>query len=286
MQAQAPLLAPLLQQLTKALAATLPNVSRLECELLAAHVLGLSRQALVLNLSCLSLTKAQHAALLSLHARRMAHEPMAYLLGSREFWSLEFKTPPGVLIPRPESETLIEAALAHARTHKVAHVLDLGVGSGCLLLSLLHELPEARGIGIDADPHAVATAQANAQALGLAERATIRLGDWTDGIAETFDLIISNPPYIALQEKAALPADVRDYEPDHALFAGEDGLEAYRILLPKLPARLRPNARVVLEIGSTQAQAVCALAQAHGFSSHVIADLAGLPRVVVLSLAV
>jgi release factor glutamine methyltransferase len=275
-----PALAPLLQQLTAALAKNGHNLARLECELLAAHVLGISRQELVLNLSHLSLSQTQQADLQALLARRMAHEPIAYLLGSREFWSLSFKTPPGVLIPRPDSETLVEAALKHAQAHDVQNVLDLGVGSGCLLLSILHELPNATGIGIDISPVAVATAKANAQSLGLAARTRIMLGSWTQDIIQTFDIIVSNPPYIALDEQASLPPDVRDYEPSSALFAGADGLEAYRTLLPQLPKRLRPQGIILLEIGATQADSISALAHAQGLHCRVIPDLAGLPRVV------
>lgn len=194
-------------------------------------------------------------------ARRLAGEPLWRVLGAREFWGLSFALTPATLEPRPDSETLIEAALGHlaSRRHDKLRVLDLGTGTGCLLITTLREFPLASGLGIDLSPGAVATATGNAARNGVGERAIFRQGDWTDGIAERFDLILSNPPYIGSSEIAGLDPNVREHDPLLALDGGPDGLDAYRALAAALPRHLEPGGLAILEIGAGQEEAVMAL---------------------------
>ena len=209
-------------------------------------------------------------------ARRASGEPLAYITGSRAFWTIELRVAPGVLIPRPDSETLIEAAVAHfAGTSGPRRILDLGTGSGALLLAALAEWPAATGVGIDRSVAALTIARENAAALGMADRAEIIAGGWS-GTGEAFDLILCNPPYIAADER--LPRDVADHEPHSALFAGVDGLDDYRALAPLLPAQLAPGGVACLEIGSTQGLAVSALLQAQAMVVQIRHDLAGHQR--------
>jgi release factor glutamine methyltransferase len=217
-------------------------------------------------------------------ARRAAGEPLSRIAGRREFWGLDLSISPDVLDPRPETETIVEAALAEmgGRRGEPLRVLDLGVGSGALLCALLSEFPEAIGVGVDLSERAAAMAQSNLEALGLARRATIRVGDWADGLDGGFDLIVSNPPYVRAGEIADLDREVRDHDPTLALDGGPDGLRAYRALAPQLARLLEPKAgRFFLEIGEGQADAVCAILANVGLTSDaVIADLSGRPRVV------
>lgn len=218
-------------------------------------------------------------------ARRRAREPISHILGEREFWSLPFRVSAATLAPRPDSETVVEAALAQVADRGAPlRLLDLGTGTGCLLLSLLYELPNASGVGIEKSP-AAAVAGENARRLGLDHRARIVVGDWADALkdADVFDLIISNPPYIALSDKAVLPPEVSLYEPAEALFAGADGLDAYRILLPLCARHLTPDGIVALELGAGQRPAVAALASAQGFEIvDCQSDLGGIERALVL----
>ncbi|CAD5296857.1 Release factor glutamine methyltransferase [Bosea sp. 62] len=211
-------------------------------------------------------------------ARRLAGEPLWRVLGAREFWGLSFALSPGTLEPRPDSETLIEAALGHLapRRHDKLRMLDLGTGTGCLLIATLREFPQATGLGIDLSPDAVATATGNAARNGVAERAAFRQGNWTTGIDERFDLILSNPPYIGSAEIAGLAPNVREYDPLLALDGGVDGLTAYRALAVALPGHLKPGGLAILEIGAGQEEAVVALmeqAGLHHLQSH--RDLGG-----------
>ena len=265
-------------------AAALAKVSdtpRLDAELLMAHVLGLSRSEMLL--------RAMHdevpEGIARLVLRRLAHEPVAYIVGHQEFWGLEFQLNDAVLIPRADSETVVRAALA-ARP-EARRVLDLGVGSGALLLALLSELPEATGIGIDASAMAVGVAAANIERLGLIGRARIVPFDWhrPEQMRQLgrFDLIVSNPPYV--EDDAALATQVREHEPHLALFAGPEGLEAYRALLPQVPDLLEPDGVAVFEIGPTQAEAVTAIAAGAGLSAALHRDLAGRPRALELKKA-
>ncbi|MEZ0241791.1 MAG: peptide chain release factor N(5)-glutamine methyltransferase, partial [Sphingomonas sp.] len=218
------------------------------------------------------------AGFAALIARRLAHEPVAYITGSRAFWTIELAVGPGALVPRADSETLLEVAVAHFGERSPARILDLGTGPGTLLLAALDQWPSATGIGVDASEQALAYARRNAEALGMADRAEFRTGDWADGLTERFDLILANPPYIGTGEE--LPSEVRDHEPGAALFAGADGLDDYRRIVPDLPRLLAPRGIAVLEIGSTQAEAVSALVGKHGLRPGVTRDLQGHSRVV------
>ena len=256
---------------------TVSATPRLDAELLMAHALGLSREAMLLS----HLDAATPDGFAPLFARRMAHEPLAYITGTRDFWTITLNVAPGVLIPRPDSETLIEAAVAHFGKAGPKRVLDLGTGSGALLLAALTQWSEATGVGVDASPAALAIASANAARLGLSHRAEFREGDWTEGLSDQFDLILCNPPYV--ESGAALPPDVRDHEPASALFAGPDGLEAYRKIIPQLPTLLAPGGIAALEIGATQARPVSQMAEAIGLVVGVRKDLAAHERCLILS---
>ena len=221
----------------------------------------------------------------ALLARRAAREPVSRILGRREFWSLEFRVTPEVLDPRPDSETLIETALALFPNRAAPlRVLDLGAGSGCLLLAVLYEYPNATGLGIDAAEKALDVARGNAIRLGLAGRGRFVLGDWGRDLAERFDLVLCNPPYIADSERAALSPEVARHDPPAALFAGPDGLDAYRAILPDLARLLVPAGRALIEIGATQGAAVASIALSAGLDVAAInRDLAGRERCIVLA---
>ena len=212
--------------------------------------------------------------------RRLAREPVAYITGTRGFWTIDLDVSPAVLIPRADSETLIEAAVAHFGAAGPRRVLDLGTGSGALLLAALDQWPDATGVGIDASDAALDVARANAMRIAPG-RAAMRLGDWAEGVDETFDLILANPPYV--ETGAVLEPQVAAYEPAVALYAGADGLDAYRSLIPQLPGVLTSGGIACLEIGSTQGDAVAALATSFGFVAKRVRDLAGHERCLVFS---
>jgi release factor glutamine methyltransferase len=215
--------------------------------------------------------------------RRLAHEPLVYITGRKEFWSLEFEVGPGVLIPRPETETLVEQALAELpdREHPY-RVLDLGTGSGCLLIALLKEFPNATGLGIDSSDQAIGWVRRNVASHRLESRCQLEEDHWA-AAAGSFDLIVSNPPYIPSAEIAALLRDVRDYEPREALDGGPDGLEAYRSLGPIVKRHLGPAGVALLEISAGQHHMVERIMAAEGLRVPRIAqDLAGIPRCVVV----
>lgn len=195
---------------------------------------------------------------------RVARRPVSQIIGTRMFWGRDFKVTSDVLDPRPETEVLIAAALDGPVP---ARILDLGVGSGCILLTLLAEWPDVRGVGVDASPAALAVAGDNAGRLGLADRADLRLGDWAEGLEGPFDLVVSNPPYIAEAEMPGLAPEVRDWEPRMALTPGGDGLGAYRVIAAALPRLLSPGGRAVLEVGAGQDRAVAALLQNAGLGA-------------------
>lgn len=224
------------------------------------------------------------AAYRSLIARRADREPVSHLIGEREFWSLPFVVSRDVLDPRPDSEALIEAVLAEIPDRAVPlRVLDLGTGSGCLLLTLLRELPQAHGWAVDLSPAALDIARRNAERLGLAERVTFREGAWVAALAaedpSNFDLIVSNPPYIPAAEIAGLEPEVARHEPRLALDGGKDGLDAYRALAPMLRSRLASTGLAALEIGLGQAESVTGLMAAAGMvPSGRQADLARRTR--------
>lgn len=256
--------------------AGLSGTPRLDAELLMAEALGVEREALLLS-GLEGQTPPSFAPLL---ARREASEPIAYILGRRAFWTIELEVDPGVLIPRPDSETLIEAAIAHFGEAGPRTVLDLGTGSGALLLAALDQWPDASGTGIDASDAALAIARANAGRLGAAGRATFQAGDWTEGMDDRFDLILCNPPYV--EASATLPCDVLQWEPHEALFAGADGLDAYRRLAPALGAVLAPGGIACVEIGAGQFAAVKSLFEKQPFIISSRADLKGHCRCIIL----
>ena len=258
--------------------AAVSDTARLDAEVLMAHALGVERGALLLDPDRF-VVPAAFAALIE---RRAAREPVAYIVGARDFWTIRLMVGPGVLIPRGDSETLIEAALAASPTRLAPlRLLDLGTGPGTLLLALLSEYPGAHGLGLDRSAVALDYARRNAAALRLDERAQFREGDWTKGIGGTFDIILCNPPYI--EADAALMRDVADFEPPEALFAGADGLEDYRQIIPGLASLLTPRGVAVLEIGAAQRDAVTALAHEAGFVVQCRRDLGGRDRALVLT---
>jgi release factor glutamine methyltransferase len=251
---------------------------RLDAELLMAHTLGVERD--VLLLSRLNCPFAGNEGFEALVTRRAAGEPLAYIIGRRDFWTIRLAVAPGVLIPRPDSETLIEAAVAHfAGTAGPKRIIDLGTGSGALLLAALAEWPDATGVGIDRSTDALAIAGRNAKALGLVDRVTIAKGGWS-GTGEAFNLILCNPPYIATDE--ILPRDVAAHEPHSALFAGADGLDDYRALAPLIPGQLAAGGIACIEIGATQGEAVSSFMVAQGLAVHIRPDLAGRDRCIVV----
>lgn len=266
-------------------AAGIDNV-RFEARLLLSHATGLTIEQLIPR-GPDAAPAAAAATLRELTARRVRREPMAYILGEREFWGLPFKVSPAVLVPRPDSETVIETVLdlLPDRSRKL-RILDLGLGSGCLLLTLLREYPQATGVGIDASEAALAVAQANAEALGVAPRARLATGDWrqagwTDRLEGPFDLLVSNPPYIESVAVEGLMPEVARHEPRLALDGGADGLAAYRIIAAALPALVVPGGWAIVEVGEGQAPEIASLFAAEGLVPRPSRkDLGGIERVV------
>ena len=216
-------------------------------------------------------------------SRRLNREPVGRILGWREFWGLRFALSPATLEPRPDSETLIEAVLARRpdRTTPL-RICDLGTGTGCLLAALLHEYPNATGTGTDLSAEALATARENLAALGLSSRAILHQGNWLESMNDIFDIIISNPPYI--METEDLEAEVRNHDPALALFAGQDGLEAYRALLPRLKHNLAPHGLAILEIGIGQSEALRQLATQNTLNmTEIRQDINEIPRAAIIS---
>ncbi|MXO61129.1 peptide chain release factor N(5)-glutamine methyltransferase [Altererythrobacter salegens] len=256
------------------------DTARLDAELLMAHALRVSRSNLLLR----ETGREAPAGFAALVERRERHEPVAYIRGRQEFYGRDFLVGPDVLIPRADSETTVEAALAAFPAGD--RVLDCGTGSGALLLTVLSERPGSTGIGIDRSPEALAVAADNAERLGLSERCDLRFADWTEsGWAARlgqFDLVVANPPYV--ETSAELDRSVRDHEPAGALFAGPEGLDDYRVLIPQLPQLLAQDGAAVLEIGASQADSVTEIAASCGFSAELYCDLAERPRALVLRL--
>jgi release factor glutamine methyltransferase len=252
------------------------DTPRLDAELLLAHALGVDRSALLLNPSQFAVPESYA----NLIARRLGQEPVAYIIGRQDFWTISLEVGPGVLIPRSDSEALIEAAVNHFGQTGPAHILDLGTGPGTLLLAALDQWPMATGVGVDASRLALDYAQDNAARLGMQGRVRWIEGDWDDG--GQAQLILANPPYV--ETGALLDIQVRDHEPAEALFAGAEGLDAYRRLIPALVGRLLPGGIALIEIGATQADAVCQLACQAGFNNPDVGrDLAGRDRFVRLN---
>lgn len=212
--------------------------------------------------------------------RRVAGEPAAHITGVREFWSLPFKVTPDTLVPRPDTEAVVELALEVLEERPAPEtLLDLGTGTGCLLLALLSELPSAAGVGLDISAAALAVAKENAAGLEMADRASFVLADFAEAPGGPFDLIVSNPPYIPSDDIAGLEVEVRDHDPLSALDGGGDGLDAYRAIFRAAPARLAPNGILIFEVGAGQAADVAALGEAAGMSLLSLRkDLAGVDR--------
>lgn len=286
------------------------DTARLDAELLMAHALGMSRSDMLLR----AMRDPAPEGFAALVDRRAEHEPVAYINGTAEFYGLTLSVTPATLIPRGDTETLVDAAReAFADRPAPERILDLGTGSGALLLAALSVWPMAKGIGVERDPSAAFVAMDNARRTGLntppdpamierervqlaalgleptavsyaGGRAGFRVLDWHKrgwcAHLGTFDLILCNPPYV--EETAVLDAQVRDYEPASALFAGPEGLDDYRALIPQLVKLLVPGGVAIFEIGHTQAEAVSAIAAAAGFTATLRHDLAGRPRVLIL----
>ncbi len=269
-----------------------------DSRLLIAHALTCGRADLLTQTDRV-LSAEEAAVIQTLISRRAAREPVSRILGLREFWGLPFGLNEATLDPRPDSETVIETALTEGRKQGsgirkksefaslmpdscfLPSVLDLGTGSGCLLLALLHEWPQATGLGVDIAPRAIEQAQINARRLGIQDRAAFRVNDWLDDIEETFDVIVCNPPYIAAADIPALMPEVREHDPLAALDGGRDGLDAYRHLIPLLPQRLKNGGWAFFEAGQGQAEAVCGLFREAGFRDiRAARDLGGIERCV------
>lgn len=253
---------------------------RTEARLLLA-VAGLPREQQVASpgMPLPATTLARFAELVE---RRCRREPLAYIRGTAPFWDFELAVQPGVLVPRPETEILVEAVLARLAGQVVAGILDLGTGSGCIVLALLRQLPSAEGTGLDRSATALACAAENAGRLGLAHRLRLVAGDWADAPAGPFDVIVSNPPYVAESELAGLQPEVRDHEPALALLGGRDGLDPYRAIAPLAATRLMAGGLLGLEHGAGQGEAVAALlGQADFTDIEHHRDLAGIDRCIV-----
>ena len=248
-----------------------------DARVLLAHALGVAPDRLTLHLPD-KMTGPQASAYEAALIAREARQPVAQITGRRLFWGHWFRVTRDTLDPRPDTEALVAEALSQP----FLKMLDLGTGTGCILLSCLKGMPMARGVGVDISEPALAVAAGNSCDLGLGDRAKFLRSDWFSNLSGAFDLIVSNPPYIAADEMAALAPEVRDWEPHLALTPGGDGLEAYRIIARGAPSRLMPGGRLLVEIGPTQGQAVAALFRAAGLEGiRILPDMDGRDRVVV-----
>lgn len=251
--------------------------ARREARLLLAHHLGQTVEQII---AFPERTVMDFDGFRGLIGRRCKREPLSHITGTREFWSLSFEVSKDVLIPRPDSETLVEAVLAEIIDRDAAlRLVDFGTGSGCLILSLLSELPNATGLAVDISGAALAIAARNAANLGLANRCDFLLSDWTDRVTGEFDIALSNPPYIETHDIRCLEPEVAEFDPLSALDGGEDGLHAYRILIPQIRNILKPEGFTALELGQGQADAVTGILQDSGFHKVIRhRDLGGIDR--------
>ena len=275
-----------MKEITRALADAARQLSdnsdtaRLDSELLMAEALHIDRDKLILSPPDRNVPQRFWDML----ERRKSGEPVAYITGRRAFWNIELHVGPGVLVPRPDSEVLIASAIEHFEgSESPRRILDLGTGPGTLLLAALDVWPEATGLGIDVSRGALSYAAANARRLGFENRLKLVQGNWADGLVEKFGLILCNPPYIA--DGAELGPGVAEYEPDEALYAGKEGLDAYRELAPQLPRLLASDGLAAVEIAPDQADKVTALLGRDGLKARVAEDLAGRPRAILLTWA-
>jgi release factor glutamine methyltransferase len=263
-----------------------PETGRREAELLARHVLGCDLASWLVRQRDPAST-AFKAAFAPLVQRRAKHEPIAYITGTREFFGRPFAVTPAVLIPRPETELVVEEAVADLASRPVPvdrrwRIADIGTGSGCLAITLALEHPRASIVATDTSAAALRSAASSARRLKTAHRIEFRHTSLLDGVRGPFDLIVSNPPYVAERDRASLPADVRDYEPATALFGGEDGLDVLRALIPAAERALVPRGTLVVEIGADQADAAAGLLGHTSFDLvRLRRDLADRPRVVI-----
>ena len=253
------------------------DTPRLDAELLMSAALAIGRDRLILRPP----EGAVPPSFQPMIERRADGEPIAYITGQRAFWTIDLEVGPGVLIPRPDSETLIAAAVEHFTGRAGPRtVLDLGTGPGTLLLAALDEWPSAFGLGIDASFDALDYARRNAHRLGLGDRATFAIGDWAEGLSQRFDLVLCNPPYVATD--APTGPGVAAYEPAEALFAGGDGLDDYRRLAPQVGRLVAPGGLAAIEIGYDQAVSAAALFHAAGLATDVARDLGDRPRALLI----
>jgi release factor glutamine methyltransferase len=256
------------------------DTARLDAELLMADALNIERDRLILDPP----GRVPPDRFWEMVERRKAGEPLAYITGRRAFWNIELHVGPGVLIPRPDSEVLIAAALEHFEgSPGPRRILDLGTGPGTLLLAALDLWPEASGIGVDSSRQALSYAQANARRLGVGPRAHFVLGNWAEGIDERFDLLLCNPPYVARNEP--LGPGVAEHEPAEALFAGSQGLDSIRALAPQLSRLLAAGGLAAIEVGASQGQAALELLVRDGLGGRLVPDLGGRDRAVLLTWA-
>ncbi len=273
--------------LASRLCATSPTAS-LDARVLVAHVVGCEPSQIALRDDEVPPPVAV-ARLYAMAERRAAGEPVERIVGVKEFFGLPLRLSAETLIPRPDTETLVEVALASVAARDAQNaplrILDLGTGTGAILLALLANLPNATGTGVDRADGALATARENARALSLEGRAAFVSGNWLEGLTGPFDLVVSNPPYIPRVDISGLQVEVRVHDPYLALDGGEDGLDAVRAILAGLASVLDRDGAAFVEIGIGQAEAVTALAIRHGFTCQFTADLGGIPRVAALKRA-
>ena len=272
-----------MKPLTRALAdatrqlAETSDTPRLDAELLMAEALHIDRDRLILNPP----DRDPPKRFSTMVKRRLKGEPIAYITGRRAFWNIELHVGPGVLIPRPDSEVLISSAIEHFEgSAGPKRILDLGTGPGTLLLAALDLWPDSTGLGVDSSRRALSYATANSRRLGFEKRARFRIGDWAEGIKETFDLILCNPPYVA--ENDALGPGVAEHEPEEALFAGPEGLDSIRRLAPEIPRLLAPGGLAAVEIGATQGKAALNLLRSEGLKASAAKDFGGRDRAILL----
>ena len=254
------------------------DTARLDSELLMAEALHIDRDRLLLSPP----DRKVPERFWQMIERRKAGEPIAYITGRRAFWNIELHVGPGVLVPRPDSEVLISSAIEHFEgTPGPKRILDLGTGPGTLLLAAVDVWPDATGVGIDVSRRTMSYAAANARRLGFEARVKFKLGNWAEGVNEAFDLVLCNPPYVP--DDAEVGAGVREFEPDEALFAGKEGLDAYRVLAPDLPRLLTKDGLAAVEIGHDQAELVAPLLERDGLQARVAQDFGGRDRVLLLT---
>jgi release factor glutamine methyltransferase len=268
------------QALARRFAAAALDSPELDARILVGHALGLDAAGIV-SQGARQVTASERTAIAAIAQRRLAHEPVARILGVKEFWGLPFRLNEETLVPRPETETVVETALAALRSRRehALRIADLGTGSGALLLALLSECPKAIGIGTDLSAKAVACAHRNALAFRLHERATFTVCNYGAALMGAFDLVVSNPPYVRRRDIATLQPEVRLFDPASALDGGDDGLDGYRKIAADAGRLLAPSGVIVVELGAGQASAVAALFSAAGLAvESPYPDLSGVPR--------